>query len=63
MKTWKTDKQGRKLHIIDSGSVALKPAKQQLQKCDNCGGDHPYEDCDQDNWTYSEKDFDNGDQS
>lgn len=27
------------------------------EECPNCGGEHPYEDCSEDNWTYSEDDF------
>jgi len=27
------------------------------QECPNCGGNHAYEECGEDNWTYSEDDF------
>ena len=29
----------------------------QAEHCENCGGEHDYKDCDEDNWTYSEDDF------
>jgi len=59
-KIWIKDKDGRRLHtkIIDSGTVELTIA-QPKEVCANCEGDHASEQCDQDNWTHSEQDFNN----
>ena len=43
--------------VVDSGVVELQPVSKSTETCANCGGNHKYEDCSEDNWTYSEDDF------
>lgn len=50
---------------VEASAMNLKQPKNTImddirkaqEECPNCEGDHPYEECEEDNWTFSHDDF------
>ena len=53
-----TKSKGSKDKITADAQVTSKASEEIEQECPKCGGDHAYENCDQDeDWDFSEDDF------
>ena len=50
---------GSKEKIVAVAEVTSSESEELEQECPNCGGDHAYEACEEDNWTYSEDELPN----